>query len=1651
MPPTKDHFPAAALVPSMSKEFISAGKQADNKSYEDYLHDVAGGSFDEEVGALNKSDLSIHLAPRLSTPRTLPTGMVSPQLTEAPSFVNGLLSPFSPLLRQQDQRDEYLQYVSLQPCRKVSVVVRVLPCSDPDQRCLFPHLKNEYQSQPALINKPKSPRDMVVVNPSAFGKKIPVQVTMETARLVAQVAHIASEDWARLYEFHHVMWPKDLPLPPGSAPVPSQFSTIDSLARAVSQDALLEQQSSTVISMGQGPTCIDKSSEESLLSKVISHSLSLMETEIVGSLTMVEIPADKDTFRDLQHDANQEVALRHIDMNGALLEGLVHVPIDDTAAIQRSLSLRSRSPDSIVIATISFWEAVQEPKNDLTTISQITCVEMSSEGKHKVPANSATAHRRSVSLGLALRQLLLQSTTGTEPALSYRETSLNKVLQRPLESSKVVLVSSVSQRSQDYETTLSTLDYLRRLLVKPGSTALTPFGNEPNDRQEDMDPSSGPSTPNRLKDYASDRYLLENLVSDPRQRLAKVFNMSPVVAKPIPGSEPSVDETPSIEDDYHPIDYMQGLDSHPADDTAPIWQSPPAKTTPIRTSNPFNLPQPAAKDIDEWQPEDPPQDSFGDSHLHESTIPYSDTDSEAPDEENDGINEEIPEQDGEWPPIDPANDIPGADSSHNHEENRSWAPESELMSQAPLMEEPAPEEEIVFEPSNEMAPESDDESDLPEQPETPQSVKNPNTSQNPETNRSWYGWQEDDGDDDLNLQPSTQYDLPEASFDDSLNVKDQEVVPTIEPRLAADAPGDSIYGDPPSMSLRLDSDTSAFEPLLSTAKTLELDDTEEIPVEAIDGSQYKVEHTQNDMFESSSIAIQQLRTAMNEQRDDIARLISENEDLRSTIEDMKDSMQRTSNEHDTQLQQYEEEVQQVRNELSMAVTRKTELENEVANASSTRADLEHKLDEYENALNESSSKAASAADTYYTVLQSRDDLQAKVTELERRLGDLELERDTANKVRDDFEGSLAQANENRVLLELENNTKNLEIQDLHGKLAELERSLQQRDEKEKDLLSSVSSDRAEMSRLHDAFTQAEKKLKAANLEIDSLQNEKMQEQDLYQKLQIEFDSFKKRYLNEKQHYEEKEVRSQQNTMNLEKENAKLTSMVKQMKAECARLRDENNWGDSSKAYWEEQSRKLNQTIDDINMERTRLANVQKDNEVYINKLENELRLSQTVKEDVAELQEECRRLKSEKSTFESTIVKLKAEKQEESEKQASLILNLRNQIDENQERFEILQGRETERNARKDSEIKRLQKLLSDRTNSLDELTKNHSDLQKRLSTFEVRDKGLSREISMAEATLEKYKVEISELHQELALARERELAHASNNDLETQRLSARIRELENEVATRTQERDDALSRFKNDALAHKSLEAELHSAKEGLVRQKAEVNRISRDLDISESEKKRYEDRLSEMTKSLHRFQSDTKVRIEDMAVRHRSSISRVQRLESDNGILEERLERAIQERDACFKCLEVGREKLSYLIGRSGAIDLLGPIGHGNDIQEFRAKGDPESGMTGMTHVHYSRDALEHEFVCGRAQEIVACLALSAKKSLREREQETSNLRSQVYQLEEEKGVEVAALKTRIRNLEREVQQTTYRNGEPIYGENYGHRRKWDVATPY
>ncbi|KAL3934082.1 MAG: hypothetical protein SGBAC_010121 [Bacillariaceae sp.] len=521
--------------------------QTQSPSYEYYLQEAANDDDDDPLIVAisptinNKQKEAANddcsglfnavMSPAINSSQSI---LSSPLPTECRSFLNGLLSPFSPLLKQSDMRGEYLQYVSLQTCRKVTCVVKVLPLGSNEnkQRCLFPQLKSDNASLP---------QNVVVVNPSAFGKHIPSHVTLETARLVSRATD--TSDWARLYNLHHVVWPTEATY--GSSEQTNDQTSIDSLSRAIAQDAMVELQSSVIISLGEEFDC--GGSDDGLWTRVMTHCEGLIEEKMVCTISFVEILDGRDRFRDLLLDGSEQrqngggsIGIRHVDMKlsstyGAILENLTQVPIDAMPGMVEAI-VRRKDPSSTVIGTISLWDNAISHELEKSPDSQITCVEMATfrgqSGAGKVSSeNRALGLQGSVSLGRALRQLLLHASVGTDPL------------------------------SKDYEATLGTLNYLRRLLIKPGEAVSSPFRNRDTVQEhltsEMSEHSGGVGTPsNRLYEYAHSPQMLEQIVADPRQRLARLFKQSSPMQ-----ICPKINYAPS-EDDYEPIDYMDYNDEN---------------------------------------------------------------------------------------------------------------------------------------------------------------------------------------------------------------------------------------------------------------------------------------------------------------------------------------------------------------------------------------------------------------------------------------------------------------------------------------------------------------------------------------------------------------------------------------------------------------------------------------------------------------------------------------------------------------------------------------------------------------------------------------------------------------------------------------------------------------------------------------------------------------------------------------------------------------------------------------------------------------------------------------------------------------------------------------------------------------------------------
>ena len=506
--------------------------------------------------------------------------------TSAPQTSRGPLSPFSPDARRartEIRRHRQPRHASasapsqwsLLPCRKVSVLVRVKPpgskwdgerrIDDGDddfsvQLGIFPllppgvsasHAGRADDNAPAIgllslaselsssatTGSSQAANSLVVVNPTAFGTRLPSDLTMETARLVAEVGNIDSEDWARRYRFDDILWPNDQD-GGGRSGIGSSAGvgagrsdgTLIAAARAMAGDALSGRSSilCTLGSVGSGrsyaafgraglrvamgrkrtrrvPSDFDEGDRVATLDRAGILGLLVAELndfsrtdQVDFTVSLLEV-VDDDVLRDLFRSPNAEFdlgqpRLRHPDHFGAVVQNLTELTFGSVKDLEKALSdaaQHSVGPFAAnmgrghLIATVKI--AVSNGRRKDTTV-QIVDLNPGEDPDAEVigsAALDATQRRRAASVrkslsGLrgVLRGLIVQEAQKSSyQTLSYRECTLTKLLQRSLDSidSRAILVACVDPAKEAYHRSVQTLNYVNRLWIKPGITAQSPF------------------------------------------------------------------------------------------------------------------------------------------------------------------------------------------------------------------------------------------------------------------------------------------------------------------------------------------------------------------------------------------------------------------------------------------------------------------------------------------------------------------------------------------------------------------------------------------------------------------------------------------------------------------------------------------------------------------------------------------------------------------------------------------------------------------------------------------------------------------------------------------------------------------------------------------------------------------------------------------------------------------------------------------------------------------------------------------------------------------------------------------------------------------------------------------------------------------------
>jgi len=499
-----------------------------------------------------------------------------------------IISPFSPRARKMrmkqpstvaGQQVEFSSQVkwSMAPSRKVSILVNVSPhidatVSNNDEEntlCLYPNVAFDEQgqggisgnaslgynsparsirssysvtSQSSILNKAGPGQELILVNPSAFGDMIPTSITVETARVVQQFSHIASEDWVRKFKFDEVCWPDVKQLV--GIKKQNTNATMDDISRATVADVIngksavlfgygvhlsgrLESMFGSIAGKGIDPlsTIGGRKSiglELGLLGLIVSKLLDKQKIEMkqmTFKVSIVEI-LDEDVIRDLLQKppssasrvVEKSIRIRHPDNKGAIIENAIELQIKTLAEVKKAVKRAFHSKYNIrerkmvggrghIVATVHvFPDGEKIPQKGgrknysypLIQLVDLACAESEQMEQEKASGRSKIQMTRvqnrrlgcirqsMAGLGAILRRMVAAEVLNLPQSSMYRACTLTKLVQRALDNGKSrgIMISTVCPRKESYKQTLHALTFMHRLLVKPTTTAESPFENK---------------------------------------------------------------------------------------------------------------------------------------------------------------------------------------------------------------------------------------------------------------------------------------------------------------------------------------------------------------------------------------------------------------------------------------------------------------------------------------------------------------------------------------------------------------------------------------------------------------------------------------------------------------------------------------------------------------------------------------------------------------------------------------------------------------------------------------------------------------------------------------------------------------------------------------------------------------------------------------------------------------------------------------------------------------------------------------------------------------------------------------------------------------------------------------------------------------------
>ena len=794
-------------------------------------------------------------------------------------------------------------------------------------------------------------------------------------------------------------------------------------------------------------------------------------------------------------------------------------------------------------------------------------------------------------------------------------------------------------------------------------------------------------------------------------------------------------------------------------------------------------------------------------------------------------------------------------------------------------------------------------------------------------------------------------------------------------------------------------------------------------IEILEEAVNQIQYMNSGVWKSGALSLHRVKESLRSQQRGMAELAQERDELKSAVASLKDEMKVSSDGHDAQLHHYEEEVLQLQDRLQSALDDKIALEKVADEAVSQQGNLERSLKVLRENLSEDNHQNEARKQEYESLLKTRDELGENLSELKRERNQLDDERKKGERINVELKQSVKRLEDEMSILKRKCIADESTIEEFKTQVRELEISRQALEKNRSHLEALRLEDRSDLEGLKIQSTRFGLSLENAEKERLRLEELRRKDQNSMDQLRSELQSTKSSCERLEMELEQSEKRRNESNRALnevETECLDLTSSVKSLKMERDHFK---NLKRANSEEIESEIRRLRLSVTDMQNECKRLTQARRQDSATISRLESDLQREVSRRLDHEKLEGELSRIKKENGEMESLMAKQKSDYVEETKQREAEALRLKASFDELAQEVVSYRERESEKSQQADGEIRQLKESLEEYKSELSLCRRQRDEFGIKIESIEDELRTYSHHMKEKDEKIELYCLETKHAKKELSLALEREKSNATDAEKNNASLEKRNLDLEADLALTKRQRDEAQALAQFETSKKQALSEEVNRVRAQLNSQKAETESLLHDLKRTKSDKGRGDDRIAKMEVALHRFQSETKEKVGKVMNHHKDSTELLEKarneyraLEKDKMELERTVNKLQHERDSCFRSLEIGCERLATIVRSSndrisgelhfdGSYDMKSPD-LGSHIPELYLTGHPSDR-------HFSL----------RAEEITAYLALSARNSLQERQDEASHLRSQVFRLEEEKETEVASLRARIRSLKREV----------------------------